>query len=521
MRIRTGTAVIGFLLVHALAAQEPVNPPPGVALPAVDTLLSRLQADLKSQQSSNGTYTSLTKKVTDAQKALENGRAAAVKASLFSFDREVKGQQNGGRIDTKTAETLLNDSTAAQNAVDLNLTIPGAVPPPSFQPCSAPIKCPQYLELYVAPSQKKTVKPDGSAGAPYPTIADALARAAADHACGVEIILAAGRWDENILVDRPLSLRGAGDGTEIVGSLRNDGGYAVSVRNVAFRGSPDPGAIVVDDCPAATFIANVSISGAVRNGIRQQYGWITIRDTTVTRTVALPDERPAGFGVRLENTTAVLGRVRLSNNGAGGMLIDGEAAEAYIADSDVDGNNINPNFPVGSSLGASLGSGIVADHGAMLLSQFTNLDRNEFIGLEANNGARTHFRYGRIESTSLVTGPDGRMYGGINAVIDEGATGQLVSATLTDAQLADLELAHALASASDLWIESAPVGLYFEPPDGFTGNVSDCIEAVYIHVVLIYEGPIVVPCPTPTTCPGPTPACPAVTFACPWCSAAT
>jgi hypothetical protein len=139
------------------------------------------------------------------------------------------------------------------------------------------------------------------------------------------------------------------------------------------------------------------------DGVFQQFGSSRGAEVFVRDTVALADERHAGFGSRLSEVDAVLGRLSLLPNGAGGLSVEGGAARAYITGSLVLNNNLNPFFPVSATDAEIVGSGIVADNSALVLAEFTNLHGNEFVGLHARRGAGVHYRYGRVDRTRVTS----------------------------------------------------------------------------------------------------------------------
>lgn len=523
MRLYSGGLVLAALLLNPMP-QDPVNPPPQNPPPAIGVVLSGMQTTLdlllKQQQLNRGEHRSLTTKLDRAHAALRHGKPDVVVARLATFADEVQRLDGRGVLDDKTAKPLLDASTSVQQTIAGLLKIPN-VTPPVLQLCTAPIPCKSYLVLHVAPHRGLfgVRKPDGSAAAPYPHIGDALARAASDKACGVELVIAAGGYDENIDVNRALRIRGAGAGTSIHGSIRNHGGYPLSVESLALRNSPDPGAIVVDSCPAVTDVSSVIISGAARNGIYQSLGSIRAVDVTVRDTIALADERHAGFGIRLSEAVAVLGELQLLANGAGGLSVEGAAAHAYITASRILNNNLNPYFPVTATDPNVLGTGIVADDSALLLAEFTDLHGNELAGLHVRNAAQAHYRFGQIDRTRQTA--DG-MFGGYNISINDDAAAELESFTSADADLVGLGITRGFASASDGVVSDAPVGIALTPPDGFSGDMLACLRSG-LRVILRpdqipFQGPLTLPCdPELSTCPPP-PPCPTVPFECPWCS---
>ncbi len=437
---------------------------------------------------------------------------------VSTLSKELEALAGAGLFETKDAQVLLDAAAATRSSIDRALVLP--LLPAIALPCVPKTGC-QFLVLHVKgkAGEDGSGKPDGSSSAPYRTIGDALGRAAAEGACGVEIVLAGGTYDESIVVTRDLRIRGEGAARPVIeGSILNTGGHDLRVSDVHLRGSPDPGAIVVDGaCPSATELIRVEISGATRNGLLQRGGTLRGFALLIRQTRALADERHAGAGIRLtDGVQAALGLLDISNNGAGGLSIEGEGTRVYLSVSLFSENRSNPFFLHTVMETGAVGAGIEVERGALLLAEFTNVVRNDFVGLLVREDAQAHFRYGRIERTRLLSvdlGAGPRSFGSFNASsIDRGVM-ELSGFTLAHSEVCDLTVARAYASASFGVISDAPVGVCVTDVPADFDTVCLRHDVDYVRLGVPLQGSRPLPC---MDCPPP-PPCATVPFSCTWC----
>ncbi len=526
-RLSIALFVVGYSFVvphHAFSAQDPVNPPP--ATPAPHQLIAALgnQIDLlaKNQQLNKGQHRSLSTKLNRARASLRNGKAEATITRLEIFSKEAESLVANGVIDDKSGTTLLNTAAGAIAGIGATLKLPGVQTPP--QPCVEKTPC-TFLVLHVDASARNLLggKPDGSTARPYRRISDALARAAGDKACGVEIALAAGRYTESIVLTRATRIIGAGSGaTFIAGSILDRDSHDLSVSALHLVRSPDPGAIVVDGaCPSSTEITDVKISTATRNGIFQRGGSFRASRVTVANTQALADERHAGGGIRLvDGVQGVLGRLFLHDNGSGGLSVEGFRTRVYVSQSTVNDNNANLFFMSVANEVGGLGAAIEAERGALLLAEFTNLRNNNFVGLLVSSGAQAHYRYGTIGGTTIArAGFD--VLGGFNASISV-ATAEFDSISLKEAEFVGLGLRDSAATSSGGLVTPSPIGMSLQAGADYTGaQLLQCLvhpmefigfDADRGELPLVMS-PAVLPCLD--GCP--VLPCVSVPFDCSWC----
>ena len=523
MRTRRSAAalLVGVLATSVAAAQSLQEPvfewPPHELLLSIEPQLDIL---LGQRVLNKGQHKTLRMKVNHALKALERGDARKALVHVSSLSKKVYALAGAGVIDSKSALVILDAAAAAQAGIERALVLPLA---PKIENSCAPITPCEPLVLYVDATGDEFAKGDGSMGAPYRTIAEALLRAENEAACGLEIVLSGGTFPESVGVARTLWIRGQGAArTVIEGSIHNGGGHALHVSGVHLRGSQDPGAIVVDGpCDSVTEISHVKISRAVRNGILQRGGTLRAFATSVLGTEALADDRPAGAGIRLmDGAQAALGLLDVSRNGAGGLVIEGEGTRVYLTVSQFNENHSNPHF-----LPDAVGAGIEVNQGGLLLAEYTNLARNEFIGLHVRAGGKAHFRYGRIERTNELTvgtPPILRTVGGYNAAVVDGGILETSGFTLAHG-FVGLAIWRGYAAASHGTIRDQEWGIGYIPRDDFPveSQVACWVDRGVRWArteVPVEMPPFTFPEPCPGDCP-PTPCVISVPFACTWCGA--
>ncbi len=517
------SAVFLLLMIPASPKFGFVQTSTKVSSPAPHVLIASLSEQVSAlvKGKSESSFKSLQSKVEDAAKYLREGNGDGAMQRLAVFQSELRGLSHGPLIDPQTAAGMLATAAAAQQGIEHILTLPIAVIPPP-QVCADSSKC-VYSHLYVAaPSLFGPVpsgKPDGSFGAPFPRISDAIAKAKADGDCGLVIHVGSGLYIESITVSMPLYIRGTSRSTVIQGSILDYAGYSLGLSDLRIQNSASPGAIVVDGCPSTTQITNVQIVDATRNGVFQRGGAISAAGLTVRATNATPDDRKSGVGVRLSGGVhAVLGSLVLTQNGAAGLIAEGDGTLVYLSSSSVTLNEVNHSFTVDASTAPlTIGSGVVADDHAYVLSEFTTIDRNQFTGLYVRGGATIYQRYSEVSRTSAIG-----MFAGFNAV-NIGSTLQLTAATLASAETVDLVTSDAATtvSAGRVWLAPILLGYW----QGDHGTSTDCLHrdgAEYIvppggvlfgidpyHLTL----PPCVDCPVP-----PPPPCVSLPFDCWWCA---
>lgn len=225
----------------------------------------------------------------------------------------------------------------------------------------------------------------GTASAPFATIGDALAVAAA----GVLVVVGAGTYDEAVTLPASVSLRGAcARDTRIAHSTRDTTpatvrvvGAGVTVSDVQLGGARV--GLLVDAGGVAT-ITGVLVDRATETGLRvHRGGRATIRDLVVARTITDPDDHQSAFGIVVELAgVATAQRVVVSDTKSYGIILDGSGSELTVDDVAV--------LDTGSTEGsATYGVGAGAQAGAHLTLHGAVVERAHVAGLSVGVAGAT------------------------------------------------------------------------------------------------------------------------------------
>lgn len=508
---------VSLMSPGAAGAQQDQAPPPKAVAP--HELIARIarQVELVAQQQilKTGQAKSLLEKLEHAREALQDGKLEPAADGVDRFRDQVLKLTNQGVLDAKTGKTLSDQAAAVTSMLLAVLDLP-AVQPPALSPCAPNGPCTRLVLHVTAPRGPTSGTPDGTPGAPFPRIADALAHAAAQSACGVDIVLGDGTYEENVVVTRPTSITGVSPlDTVIVGSILNHSAHELSLSELHVLASPAPGAVVVDGaCPAVTTITRMVISSATGHGIFQSGGSLRALRIVVRGTGLAAADPGSGVGIRLVGgVQAVLGDVLVARNDASGLAVSGPGTRVYVESALADENHVNPALfsPDGAT---GQGGGIEASDHALLLAEFTNISHSQVAGLHVGSGARAHYRYGQIFSTVMT--PEVRSAGGV-VVTD--ATAELSEFSVILSEVVGIAVLRSAVTLTDGLISHAPIGhsRVAGPDDPLTTPLA-CLGTPrgndYQHVVVPYQGDDEVPC---HDCPPP--LCPSVPFECTWCAA--
>lgn len=488
-------------------------------------MLERSVEALGAERVLNGGLTrSLTVKLSHAMDALRQADAKRVSSQLRAFENQSRGLVASGRVPVKPGTALIDGAISARLAVE---RIAFTVPPIMVdlpQPCAITEPC-EMARLWVDPRGGKGAS--GTEDSPFPTIADAIALARQQGACGVELRLAPGRYEENVDVSLDLRVIGEGEGVVLTGSIVNYAGWDLHLERVVLQSSSWPGAIIVDSqCDSRTEISRVRIDGAAGSGIFQRGGSIRIGLTTIRGVRAVPGAPESGTALWLTGgTKAVLGLVGIEENAAGGILAEGEETGVYAAGVLIERNEVTPFAEVLEEGALPQGPGIDVRDGALLLMQFSVVRDNDLYGLLLRNGARAHVRYSKIERTRRL--PSTHAYEWLadaNVLVDDGSAIELDS-YLVAHSLAGIILRNSLGSGSrgEISHHAIGIGLLFSSlPTG--EEVSNLVTCMTDRTRMLHNDrnvdSTILPLP-PTDPPGgeppPPPVCERVAFDCAWC----
>lgn len=488
----------------------------------LETLEASVEA-LEAQHVLNrGQARSLGVKLSHASDALREADAKRVSSHLGGFESEALGLVASGRLSSKLGQALIGAAASIRVSVErLAFTVP-EIKIELPQPCAANEPC-VPLQFRVDPGAGKGG--DGTKGAPFGTIADALAAGKQSGACGVELLLAPGSYDEGI--DVPFDLRVTGEGTGVVltGSIVNRGGWDLHLDRISLRSSPWPGAVIVDShCDSRTELSRVEIDGASGTGVFQRRGSIRIGLTTIRGTDAVGGDPGSGTALRLvDGAKGVLGLVGIEGN-ASGILAEGVGTSLYAAGVLIAGNRVTPfaeEIPEGE---APQAPGVEVRGGALLLMQFGVVRDNDLYGIVIQDGSRAHVRYTTVEGTRSL--PSSHPYGRFADanIVARRSTIELDSFRATRS-LVGLILRDALGYGARGEISHHEIGLGLSFSALPTSDeVTTLVRCITDRTRMLYNrrnvDSTILPLPPadpPEGEPPPAPVCARVPFDCTWC----
>ncbi len=234
---------------------------------------------------------------------------------------------------------------------------------------------------------------DGSATAPFGTIGEATAAATA----GSTIVVAAGDYDEPVVLPQGVSLRGAcvAD-VRITHSVRDDApatvqitGTGVTVTGVRIAGARS--GLLVDAGADAT-VDGVLVDHATETGLRVHMGGhAVLRDVAIRNTQIDPDDHASAFGLVVElGGTAEATHLDIASNALSGVVIDGDGSMLTLDDSVVRDTQ---------SVGGMYGAGLGAQHGGHVLIERSAFEHNRYFGVGAVHSGVVDMRDSVVRDT--------------------------------------------------------------------------------------------------------------------------
>ncbi len=384
---------------------------------------------------------------------LQGGDAGGAILELDRFYADTTELRNQGLLSAEVADSLLARCSEARNEI-LHLATAPALPPPSPDLYCDPgdrLPCEEEFCAYTTyhVDQDDASRrgcglgiPEGSENCAFRTISEAMERAEAEDLCGVNIVVAGGDYDGDIILSRHTRIHGSTDVvTQIRGSISNDGPYELLVENVAII-SRDGIAVSVDHPCASTTVHGVLISNAQGSGILQRGGALEVRNSTVRLTTSRPDILTEGIGIFLTcGVQAVLENVILSRNTSSGLCVIGEGTRVAATDLFVSRNGVHPAVAEDPSSPPNVFGAVQVRNGARLETRFFRIVENDLAGLlVAGEGAVAVFQNGRISETQGLL-KDDRRYGGNNIMVLDAGALELTDFHSSEADLCGIQLA--------------------------------------------------------------------------------
>jgi hypothetical protein len=237
---------------------------------------------------------------------------------------------------------------------------------------------------------------DGTPGRPFASLGMALARMRAANLPVATIHAGPGLYVEDLEIDRPLWIQGAGRReTRIAGAIR-----CGKVKR--------------------TIIQHLSIQ-AGENGIRLRGGILELLDVAVTGARHMAGRADSGVAVSVTaGGRLLLRQVTLAGNGGTALYISGPGTEAWADGLEVSDNAINDElkrkFILSTSYLPFCAAVEIGDR-SRFYAENLRLRNNELNGLRVDSGAEAHVRHCILAATRTYDGK----WGGFNASVAGGA----------------------------------------------------------------------------------------------------
>jgi hypothetical protein len=524
-RIALACLVAASLGTPALAQSEiPVPQPTPVAPPPHDRvalLMGKVRELVELDALPAALGKALAQGLAGTVAALRVGDARAAVQRLGAFERQTNALVAGGVLADAIGQALIQEAAATRAQIGQLAFAPGSARPQSWSltGCPEPQAC-EYLVLHVDRRAVVRGERDGTAGRPFRAIGDALDRAAALDACGVEIRVADGIYAERVVLSRPTIIDGESrDGVLIIGSIVNNAGADLAVRDLTIADLTGPGAIVTDAPCATTDIRRVTVDRASGFGIYQRGGALTVLASVVRNTAAEAGSRLAGTGVYLTGgVQGSLGLVELSDHATSALVASGSETRVYATSIAVSRTGVNPFFADEASALGEVPAAVEARDGALLLMEFSSITRSALVGLRVRDGSRAHFRYGQVARTR---NPDVTTANGV--AMSDGSVFELTAFTLTRSAVTGLRVDSAFATATHGEVSWHSIGVLIHgmpapgDPQYTLESAVSCLNAdvEYAHNEVDLDAGFNLPLP----CEGPDclRPCRTVPFDCQWC----
>jgi hypothetical protein len=479
----------------------PATPVPGVSQtfsgtterPPADQSLPDVQIDaaaraiddlVRAQAVSESRGRSLARPLGKSIGQLRQGKLTLADRQLVSFEKKTTLFESRGLLSAAAADGLRAQAAGARAAIAM-LGIPVQSPPNPDLFCEAgPGVCPPmdcaYTTYHLRPPSGGIVPlPDGSEARPFRSIGAALARAAADGLCGVDLLLARGFYPDegDIVLSRHTRIHGDPERrTTVEGSIASTGPYRLVLEDVVL--APDGGrGVDVQHACASTSLTNVEIHFAQGYGVLQRGGSFLADDVFVSQTTSEPDTLTRGTGMALAcGVTANLNEVSLEFNATSGLQVVGEGTSALAFDLDVISNGVHPELAAEPCL-FTLGAVGVRDQ-AELTADVFRIHDNDSVGLLVSTSAQATLRHGTISASRELDVP--ACAGGNNALVTDAGMLDMRNFDIRDADLCGLMLAR--GGEADLH------GSFASPSTIRRNRVGACVQTVGFDLARLQDG---------------------------------
>jgi len=346
------------------------------------------------------------------------------------------------------------------------------------------------LAFYVLAGRTKG---NGSFGAPFGTIGDALAAGSARSACHLRVLLRGGTFAESFVVPVPhLEISAVGGRNIIAGAIVNAGRW-LEMRGVEIRAT---GAVGIRQAGGSLQLALVGINGA----------------RTDSKNV------DSGIGLWLsDGALATLDLVVLDGNGHQAIRLEGAGTEAWLTAVGVTNTGIHPTV-LAHVLGGVATAGdhvgaVQVTQGAKAIINLSAITGSTFYALSVDHGAQALLTRSRVTQTE-----DGRVgastTGSINIISAFDAVVETFY-TLTRDAMIDLAVSDANLTIHHGVVGGAEIGFvlhdYRTPVPGYSPLTCASLDGtIYTDVVVPFQSDFY-PAPSDPETPLPVTLCRHVT----------
>ncbi len=304
-----------------------------------------------------------------------------------------------------TSGMLKNLVKANTSVCDMRFTMA----PPVFSPVSAT----WYVNQSVGyPASGGVSVPDGSIEYPFESIAQALQFARDISLVNITLYVFSGYYGEPLLIDRNTTLMAVAGGMTIIGGpILNLSESSLIINGFYLVHSEAPGAVFVSNPNAVTSISNTVVQDALRFGIYQHGGDLTLNNVQVYRTQSESGLQLFGTGICLRGAVqAVFTDVISSNNASYGLVAEDSDTSLVAAVLVVNNSILNRHYSATYTADPTVAlyfAGIAVRHNATADISVLRMAGNEGAGIIAYAGGTVRLTDATINDTVAYTPPGG------------------------------------------------------------------------------------------------------------------